>query len=52
MNKLNDTELCNINGGSITGTLVNAVVEGFKFFYNIGIELGNTIRKLTVENNC
>lgn len=53
MNRLNDNELYCINGGaSITGSLVDAFTQGFKFFYDIGLELGSSIRKLIEDKRC
>lgn len=53
MNKLNEEELYEINGGaSLTGVLVNAFISTGKFIYSLGQSLGTSIRRIGSGNYC
>ena len=52
MNKLNEIELHEINGGGISGTLINAVTSAGKMIYSLGRALGSTIRRIVGGNVC
>ena len=52
MNKLNQNELMKINGGGISGTLINAITTAGKFIYNIGHSLGSSIRRIAGDSYC
>ena len=54
MKDLDNQELCKTCGGgtSITGSLVDAVVGGLKVIYDIGKNLGFSIRHFTEGTLC
>jgi len=52
MKKLEENELYEINGGSISGTLVNAVTTAAKFIYNLGQALGSSFRRIVGGSYC
>jgi len=52
MLKLKENELYEINGGAISGTLINAVTSAGKFIYNLGQSLGSSIRRIVGGNYC
>jgi len=52
MKSLNDNELYNIDGGSVSGTLINAFVDGIKTIMDVGRSLGSAIRRVISGNLC
>lgn len=52
MKKLKEQELLDINGGGISGTLINALTSASKFIYNLGQSLGSSIRRIVGGNYC
>lgn len=49
---LNKDELKQINGGSVTGTFINAVVKGINSFLDLGRAVGSGIRRIGSGNIC
>ncbi len=46
-------ELLQIRGGSsISGTVLNAIVKGVQFLYELGQALGTSIRRMSKKNYC
>ena len=52
MKKLKETELYEINGGGVSGTLINAITGAGKFIYNLGQALGSSLRRIVGGNYC
>jgi len=52
MNKLKEKELYEINGGGISGTLINAITSVGKFIYDVGRALGGSIRRIVGGTYC
>jgi len=54
MNKIANEELEKINGGStsITSTIINAVTNLFKFFYEVGEGIGSGFRRVKENELC
>ncbi len=52
MIELENTELLKINGGGISGTLINAITGAGKFIFNIGHSIGSSIRRMVSGNYC
>ncbi len=54
MDKLNNNQLNNIVGGSIslTGSLVSAFVNGIEAIMDVGRSLGTAIRRLVYGYKC
>ena len=50
--KLTDKQLKAINGGSISATLINAIVKGFELIIELGRSLGSSIRRVTSGKSC
>lgn len=51
--KLKRNELREIEGGfSITGSIVNAFVEGIKTILDVGRSLGSSLRRLKEDKLC
>lgn len=51
--KLKRNELRKIEGGfSITGSIVNAFVEGIKTILDVGRSLGSSLRRLKEDKLC
>ncbi len=50
--KLNKRELKNIKAGSITGSLINSLISGFKMFIDVGRYLGSGLRRLISGRSC
>ncbi len=42
---IEETELYNIVGGAINGNLLNYIVKGFSFIFDLGKSLGSAIRR-------
>lgn len=49
---LNNQELNEINGGSISATLLNAISRAVTTIYDIGYAIGSSIRRLVSGNVC
>lgn len=52
MKVLDNNELYNIEGGSVSGTLINAFVDGIKTIMDVGRSLGSAIRRVVSGNLC
>lgn len=52
MIELENVELLKINGGGISGTLINAITGAGKFIFNIGQSIGSSIRRMVSGNYC
>ena len=54
MNKLKNEELEKINGGSstLTSTIINAVTNLFRLFYEVGEGVGSGIRRVKENELC
>lgn len=52
MKNLNKEELLNIEGGSISGTLISAISRGINTVLDMGRALGNAIRRIGSNNVC
>lgn len=52
MRKLTDKELTQIQGGSISSTMVGYIVRGINSFLDIGRSLGTAIRRIGEHNIC
>ncbi len=42
---LEDEKLMSIKGGGITGTLLNYIIKGFNFIFELGKTIGSAIRR-------
>ena len=52
MKNLNKEELLNIEGGSISGTLISSITRGINTVLDMGRALGNAIRRIGSGNVC
>lgn len=52
MKNLNKEELLNIEGGSISGTIINAFCRGINTVLDMGRALGDAIRRIGSGNVC
>ena len=54
MKRINNNELDTIKGGntSITGPIINAIVNVIKVLQEAGFELGSGIRRISENNLC
>lgn len=52
MKDLNKEELLNIEGGSISGTLISAITRGINTVLDMGRSFGNAIRRIGSRNIC
>ena len=50
--ELNKNEMVKINGGSITSTVINAIVNAVDFILELGEKTGSSIRRLIEGNIC
>ena len=50
--KLNRDELLNVYGGTISATLINAIVKGFSVIVDLGKALGSAIRRAVSGKTC
>lgn len=50
--KLTKEEQLNIYGGSVSSTMVNAIVKGISLLIDLGRSLGSTIRRVSENNVC
>ena len=49
---LKKEELLNINGGGISGTLLNSIIRGINALLDLGRSLGTAIRRLGSNSIC
>ena len=49
---LGKKELCKIEGGAITAALLNAVIRGFQFLFDLGKSVGSSIARMTKGSYC
>lgn len=52
MVELKKIELLNINGGSISGTMINAFSKALNSILDLGRSLGTAIRRIASGNLC
>lgn len=52
MKELNKNELLNIDGGSISGTLISAITRGINTILDMGRSFGNAIRRIGSGRVC
>ena len=53
MSKLDNKELLAVVGGiGITGTVINAFTSAGKFIYDLGRNLGSSLRRISGNNLC
>lgn len=52
MKNLSKDDLLNIEGGSISGTLISALTRGINTVLDMGRALGNAIRRIGSGNVC
>lgn len=50
--KLEKEEMLKINGGGISGTIINSIIRGLNSILELGRSLGTAIRRLTANNLC
>lgn len=50
--KLNKDELLKIKGGTISSTMVNAIVKGISLLIDLGKSFGTTIRRISANKTC
>ena len=50
--ELEDNELNKISGGGITSSIMNAIISAVNFIYEVGKELGSTIRRMNEDSYC
>ncbi len=49
---LEKNELSQVVGGGITAALVNAVIRGFQFLFDLGKSVGSSIARMTKGSYC
>jgi len=52
MKDLNKEELLNVDGGSISGTLISSLTRGINTLLDMGRSLGTAIRRIGSGNVC
>lgn len=52
MKHIKEDKLDKINGGSISGPIINAVVSIIEVLKNAGYALGSGIRRISEDNLC
>ena len=52
MKDLKNNELFDIEGGSISGTLINSITRGIDTILDMGRSLGSAIRRIQYNNIC
>ena len=52
MINLNHNQLMNINGGSLSGTIINAFVSGIKTVIDVGRSFGTSLRRIKEDKMC
>ncbi len=50
--ELHDTELNQITGGSITSSIINAVISAIETIYEFGKQFGSSIRRMNEGSYC
>ena len=50
--KVEDISLLKVEGGGISGSILNYLSTAFKTVYNIGQGLGGAIRRIATRNVC
>ncbi|MBR3229548.1 MAG: hypothetical protein IKF91_01825 [Bacilli bacterium] len=50
--RLTKKEELNIYGGSVSSTMVNAIVKGISLLIELGRSLGSTIRRVSENKTC
>ena len=50
--KLNERELLEIKGGSLSASLINGLVRGISIICDLGRSLGSTIRRISENKPC
>lgn len=45
-------ELIEIEGGNISATMINAIVRGFQFLFEVGKSIGSSISRMVSKNYC
>lgn len=45
-------ELLNINGGTLNGTIINALVRAYTFILEVGKSFGSAIRRVGNGTRC
>ena len=49
---MTDTELINVRGGGLSGTILNGVVKAFTIALELGRSLGTALRRIKSGNTC
>lgn len=52
MELLSKKEMLQIEGGGLTATLINALSKGFGVFFDIGKNIGSSIRRIKDDAIC
>ena len=52
MKNLKNEELLDIDGGGISGTLINSITRGISTILDLGRSLGSAIRRIGRGNVC
>ena len=52
MKKLNDKEMKQIKGGSLTGTVISAFKNVLNIIFEFGRSLGSSFRRIKEKNYC
>ena len=52
MRELDKKELLNVEGGSISGTMINSITRGINTLLDMGRSLGSAIRRIGSGNVC
>jgi len=50
--KLTEDELKKINGGSLSGTLINSIVRGVNLIFELGRAIGSALLRLKNKSRC
>ena len=52
MKELDRKELLSVEGGSISGTMINSITKGINTILDMGRSLGSAIRRIGSNNIC
>lgn len=52
MRELTRNELNHINGGGISGAIMNSVIRGANFIFELGRSIGSSIRRIVSRRYC
>lgn len=52
MNKISEEEMITIEGGAVSGAIINYATRAFKFIYDLGRSLGSSIRRIGGNLYC